>query len=77
MAVGHDGPVVVSERDTKSVSVEDTFDVDLHDRVRVRTEVDRLAGRCVERLRAAGRSGRTVVLKVRRYDFSTLTRSET
>ena len=30
-----------------------------------------------ERLRAAGRSGRTVVIKVRRYDFSTLTRSET
>ncbi|NEE42848.1 DNA polymerase IV, partial [Streptomyces sp. SID7982] len=67
----------VAERDAKSVSVEDTFDVDLHDRVRVRAEVERLAVRCVERLRAADRSGRTVVLKVRRYDFSTLTRSET
>ncbi|MEV6422409.1 DNA polymerase IV [Streptomyces sp. NPDC051662] len=77
MALGLDDRAVVSERDAKSVSVEDTFDVDLHDRVRVRTEVDRLADRCVERLRAAGRSGRTVVLKVRRYDFSTLTRSET
>ncbi|MFJ9214030.1 DNA polymerase IV [Streptomyces sp. NPDC102264] len=77
MALGRDDRAVVSERDAKSVSVEDTFDVDLHDRVRVRTEVDRLADRCVERLRAAGRSGRTVVLKVRRYDFSTLTRSET
>ncbi len=39
--------------------------------------MERLADRCVQRLRAAGRSGRTVVLKVRRYDFSTLTRSET
>ncbi|WP_405782588.1 DNA polymerase IV [Streptomyces sp. NBC_00859] len=77
MALGHDDRPVVAERDAKSVSVEDTFDVDLHDRVRVRAEVVRLAGRCVERLRAAGRSGRTVVLKVRRYDFSTLTRSET
>ncbi|MGW2055957.1 DNA polymerase IV [Streptomyces sp. NPDC001840] len=77
MALGHDDRPVVSERETKSVSVEDTFDVDLHDRVRVRTEVDRLADRCVERLRAGGHSGRTVVLKVRRYDFSTLTRSET
>ncbi|NDZ82780.1 DNA polymerase IV, partial [Streptomyces sp. SID10853] len=77
MALGHDDRPVVSERDAKSVSVEDTFDVDLHDRARVRAEVVRLAGRCVERLRAAGRSGRTVVLKVRRYDFSTLTRSET
>ncbi len=77
MALGHDHRPVVAERDAKSVSVEDTFDVDLHDRVRVRTEVERLAARCVRRLRGAGRSGRTVVLKVRRYDFSTLTRSET
>jgi DNA polymerase-4 len=67
----------VAERDAKSVSVEDTFDVDLHDRVRVRLEVDRLAERCVRRLRGSGHSGRTIVLKVRRYDFSTLTRSET
>lgn len=77
MALGYDNRPVVAERDAKSVSVEDTFDMDLHDRVRVRTEVDRLADRCVQRLRAAERSGRTVVLKVRRYDFSTLTRSET
>lgn len=77
MALGYDDRPVVAERDAKSVSVEDTFDVDLHDRVRVRWEVERLADRCVGRLRAAGRSGRTVVLKVRRYDFSTLTRSET
>ncbi|MFI0147147.1 DNA polymerase IV [Streptomyces globisporus] len=77
MALGLDDRPVVAERDAKSVSVEDTFDVDLHDRVRVRAEVERLAVRCVERLRAADRSGRTVVLKVRRYDFSTLTRSET
>ncbi|WP_406379916.1 DNA polymerase IV [Streptomyces sp. NBC_01618] len=77
MAFGYDDRPVVAERDAKSVSVEDTFDADLHDRVRVRTEVERLAGRCVQRLRGAGRSGRTVVLKVRRYDFSTLTRSET
>lgn len=77
MALAHDERPVVAERDTKSVSVEDTYDVDIHDRVRVRTEVQGLAERCVRRLRAAGRSGRTVVLKVRRYDFSTLTRSET
>lgn len=77
MASGRDDRPVVAERDAKSVSVEDTFDTDLHDRVRVRSEVERLADRCVQRLRAAERSGRTVVLKVRRYDFSTLTRSET
>lgn len=77
MALGVDERPVVAERDAKSVSVEDTFDVDLHDRVRIRNEVQRLSDRCVERLRGSGHSGRTIVLKVRRYDFSTLTRSET
>lgn len=77
MALGRDDRPVVAERDAKSVSVEDTFDVDLHDRLRIRLEVERLAERCVARLRGSGHSGRTIVLKVRRYDFSTLTRSET
>ncbi|GHI84227.1 DNA polymerase IV [Streptomyces xanthophaeus] len=77
MALGLDDRPVVAERDAKSVSVEDTFDVDLHDRIRIRGEVQRLADRCVQRLRGSGHSGRTIVLKVRRYDFSTLTRSET
>ncbi|MCI0385848.1 DNA polymerase IV [Streptomyces sp. CNQ085] len=77
MARGIDDRPVVAERDAKSVSVEDTFDTDLTDRARIRAEVARLADRCVARLRAAGRSGRTVVVKVRSYDFSTLTRSET
>lgn len=77
MALARDDRPVVAERETKSVSVEDTYDVDIHDRTRVRLEVQRLAARCVGRLRASGHSGRTVVLKVRRYDFSTLTRSET
>ncbi|MGA6160184.1 DNA polymerase IV [Stenotrophomonas sp. NPDC087984] len=77
MAEGRDERPVVAERDAKSISVEDTFDVDLTDRTRVQLEIARLADRCVRRLREAGRSGRTVVIKVRRYDFSTLTRSET
>ncbi|ELS51669.1 putative DNA polymerase IV, DNA damage inducible protein [Streptomyces viridochromogenes Tue57] len=77
MALAHDERPVVAEREAKSVSVEDTYDVDIHDRVRVGMEVQRLADRCVRRLRGAGLSGRTIVLKVRRYDFSTLTRSET
>lgn len=77
MSTGVDDRPVVADQDAKSVSVEDTFEVDLADRDRVLREVDVLAARCVRRLRAAGRSGRTVVLKVRRFDFSTLTRSET
>ncbi|MFE0044959.1 DNA polymerase IV [Streptomyces albireticuli] len=77
LATGHDDRPVVAERDAKSVSVEDTFEEDVTDRTRVQLELARLADRCVGRLRDAGRSGRTVVIKVRRYDFSTLTRSET
>ncbi|MER6037059.1 DNA polymerase IV [Streptomyces sp. NPDC001835] len=77
MALARDDRPVVAEREAKSVSVEDTYDVDIHDRMRVGLEVRRLADRCVGRLRGAGLSGRTIVLKVRRYDFSTLTRSET
>ncbi|MEW2626116.1 DNA polymerase IV [Streptomyces sp. NPDC048106] len=77
MALARDERPVVAERETKSVSVEDTYDVDIHDRLRIGLEVRRLADRCVRRLREARLSGRTIVLKVRRYDFSTLTRSET
>ncbi len=77
MALARDERPVVAEREAKSVSVEDTYDVDIHDRLRIGLEVQRLADRCVRRLREAGLSGRTIVLKVRRYDFSTLTRSET
>ncbi|MFE4517809.1 DNA polymerase IV [Kitasatospora sp. NPDC056783] len=77
MSIGLDDRPVIADQDAKSVSVEDTYEVDLADRDRVLREVETLAARCVRRLRAAGRSGRTVVLKVRRFDFSTLTRSET
>ncbi|MFC1444239.1 DNA polymerase IV [Streptacidiphilus sp. N1-10] len=77
LALGRDERAVVAERDAKSVSVEDTFEVDLGDRELIRAELDRLADRCVRRLRAAARSGRTVVIKVRLFDFTTLTRSET
>ncbi|MCK1799021.1 DNA polymerase IV [Streptomyces sp. XM4193] len=77
MARGVDERPVVAERESKSVSVEDTYDEDVTDRSLVVLKIARLADRCAERLRAAGRSGRTVVVKVRRHDFSTLTRSET
>ncbi|UGY94806.1 DNA polymerase IV [Streptomyces gobiensis] len=77
MARGIDDRPVVAERESKSVSVEDTYEVDVTDRTRVQLEIGRLAERCAQRLRASGRSGRTVVIKVRRYDFATLTRSET
>lgn len=77
MARGVDERPVVAERESKSVSVEDTYDEDVTDRSLIVLKVAQLAERCAHRLREAGRSGRTVVVKVRRHDFSTLTRSET
>lgn len=77
MASGIDDRPVVAERESKSVSVEDTYEEDVTGRTVIQLKVGQLADRCATRLREAGRSGRTVVVKVRRHDFSTLTRSET
>ncbi|WP_307835958.1 DNA polymerase IV [Phycicoccus sonneratiae] len=76
-AHGVDDREVVTERAAKSVSAETTFPTDVTDRVTLGRHVRELTARVGRRLRADGLSGRTVVLKVRRHDFSTLTRSTT
>ena len=77
LARAEDDRPVVPERETKSISVEDTFETDqVGDRL-LEALVDRAAAKVGERLRHAGMSGRTVTLKVRLYDFSTHTRSST
>ncbi|WP_432505194.1 DNA polymerase IV [Kineococcus arenarius] len=76
-ARGVDPRPVVSEREAKSVSAEQTFATDLTDRRDLAERTRRAAERVASRLVAAGVSGRTVTLKVRRYDFSTLNRSRT
>ena len=68
---------VEAERETKSVSVEDTFATDLVEPALLRSIVARHATQVCERLRAARLSGRTVTVKVRLYDFSTHSRSAT
>ena len=77
LSLALDDRPVVPEREAKSVSAEETFSSDLTDPARLRAEIERLAERVGSRLRAASTYGRTVTLKVRRYDFSTLTRSST
>jgi len=76
-AQGIDHRAVVPERDAKSVSAEETFPTDLTARRELTEHLRRLAGRVTARLDKEGVSGRTVTLKLRRYDFSTLTRSTT
>ena len=72
-----DDRAVEAERETKSVSVEDTFTTDVTDRHRLGAEIDRMARTVAARLAAAGLSGRTITLKLRHHDFETHTRSST
>jgi len=77
LARARDERPVVAERASKSISVEDTFENDLVDPVLLAAIVDRHARSVCARLTKARLSGRTVALKVRRHDFSTVTRSAT
>ncbi|MET0930855.1 MAG: DNA polymerase IV [Aeromicrobium sp.] len=71
-----DRPVVAS-REAKSVSVEDTFERDISDRLQLESIIERMARSVSARLRKSGLSGRTVTLKIRHHDFETHTRSST
>ena len=61
----------------KSVGHEVTFEVDTADTEFLRRELLRQSNAVAVRLRTAGWVGRTVVLKLRYADFSTITRSRT
>ncbi len=77
MSRAEDDREVVSERESKSISVEDTFDRDIADPAVLGLIVERLAARVCERLVRERLSGRTVTVKIRLYDFTTHTRSAT
>jgi DNA polymerase-4 len=77
LARADDDRPVVPERETKSVSVEGTYDTDLTDRRLMEGLLTRQAGEVAGRLRKHGLSGRTVTIKVRMHDFTTLSRSTT
>lgn len=72
----HDG-VVAPVRKAVSESRERTFDVDVSDRMALREEMTRMAGELCESLATHGRRGRTIGIKVRLDDFSTVTRART
>ncbi len=74
---GRDPRAVVAEHVEKSVGAEETFPRDVDDAEVVLREVLRLSERVAARLRSQGVVGRTVVLKVRFADFTTITRSRT
>jgi DNA polymerase-4 len=77
LAWGRDPRPVVPEQVEKSIGAEETFRTDVDDPQVVRRELLRLSERVAARLRSADLLGRTVVIKIRFADFSTITRSRT
>jgi DNA polymerase-4 len=77
LAWNRDDRPVEPTRVAKSIGHEQTFATDITDRATLDLEVARLADGVGSRLRAAGRVGRTVQLKVRYASFRTITRSRT
>ena len=77
LARAEDDRPVVAERETKSVSVEGTYDTDLTDRKLMEGLLTRQAGDGRRAAAQDGLSGRTVTIKVRLHDFTTLNRSTT
>lgn len=77
LAWARDDRPVEAEREAKSISTEDTFATDVKDRGELAEILRRHARQVAARLSAAQLFARTVTIKVRRPDFSTLTRART
>jgi DNA polymerase-4 len=74
---GRDPRPVEREQREKSIGSDETFDADIDDAVEIHRHLLGLSERTAARMRAAGLTGRTVTLKVRFSDFTTITRSRT
>jgi DNA polymerase IV len=72
----HDGAVSAA-RKVVSESRERTFDVDIGDPAELRSALRRMSGELCESLARHGRTGRTIGIKVRLDDWTTITRAHT
>jgi DNA polymerase IV len=77
LANGQDPRPVVPDEPDRSIGAEETFDADVDDHAVIHRELLRLAEKTAARLRASGQAGRTVSIKVRFADFTTITRART
>jgi DNA polymerase-4 len=77
LADGIDDRPVVSHRDVKSSGSENTYPDDLTDPNRIRVEIAEMASHAVRWLERKALFARTVTIKVRYSDFTTITRSHT
>ena len=76
-ALGQDEDPVKTERSAKSISAETTFADDLSDREELRNTLAKLSAGVAGSLEKKGIRGRTVTVKMRLSDFTTLTRQTT
>ncbi len=74
---GRDPRPVEREQREKSIGSDETFEFDIDDAQEIHRHLLALSERTAARLRAAGLTGRTVTLRVRFSDFTTITRSRT
>src|SRR3712207_2942129 len=77
LAWGRDPRRVVPDEPERSTGAEETFPVDVDDPEVIHRELLHLAERTAGRLRSTGSLTRTVSIKVRFADFTTITRSRT
>jgi DNA polymerase-4 len=77
LSYGDDPRPVVPDRPAKSSSSENTYEVDLTDLAEIRSEIDRMARENAEWLARKRLAARSIDIKVRYADFSTVTRSHT
>lgn len=75
-AAGVDDRPVVASREEKSISAEETYDIDLSDRDDMQRELLRLSETTARRLRKSGLQAGTVLVKIRQSDFQTFTRQK-
>lgn len=73
-AAGIDERPVIADWDEKQISAEETFATDLIDHQRMHEQIAQLTDRMAVRLRASGWLAGTVIVKIRRQDFTTCTR---
>jgi DNA polymerase IV len=76
-AKGIDKREIVTEREAKSISQETTFEKDVRDGQILRERLIKQSQRVTKQLRKQGLSARTVKIKIRWPDFTTLTRQTT
>ena len=76
LAHGRDERPVEPNRPSKSAGSEETYATDLESMEEITREIDRLARGVAEWLQKKSIKGRTVTIKVRYSDFTTITRSQ-